>query len=984
MAEVCEYYENLDQPNNIRCRIEINRLVDRFRDIKNDTDASEALNKLQAIVNNSMPLIQTTRAICSVMAGALEHLAEEMSEAIDSTAVRLEREENVDDKAKKKVVRKHRFMLYKPSEKQSPLEKLHESSKKLAELIQSAFAVAANVKISADAMTNITNDISSNVGAAVNKTDRLYETTTSLVAEAKALIANVNLGLTEAKDGQQLANDQIKKYSMYEQEHIAPLRTTVTTSSVKLGKNVKKIQTLSEELSAKIKQVNHLLEHDEAHCQKIVLRKKSRDLSVSVDNTNLALNTMVQNLGGLKNSLTKLGQATLECDRSNVQHALSSANASHNSNVEILEMAKAIMNDVDLATQETRRHHQDITPMVETLQSKSERVEQCISVLNSSDEVLVKSIRLAQKTFEQNKKTVAHCDNLSQLTRNCQEHAETLKAQAGDIDTYLEKTVIADPNRAIFNEISLNFSEIKSELLRISDSIDTEASSILKSSGDWKSKELEESAEAALCVVKKASIQLNGIKSIKCGMKQIVANTVIQSMKQANSEAIQLVRQCEEAKNKMYDVDCRNGNTFGKLLLYNRIQHIRLPNKEYPRCVLRIPGKDAERFQNCIEDHEPKRDELYHTLHTENERLVSKLVGIRCSSGSSVEQLTLFGLLGIRYVCNWNNDLGEIIVKEFNELTKRWSILPICSSSRQYDILPGKMFAEIRLGQINPMSVYAVVHRNREASLTVDEEGGIINLPGIGTIKVSFPVDTLSERTKVHASTIFPDTNNTPELLQKAMSIFLRMTFSPRPKKQLKFNLKLPRPPITKEFNKGEATTLHLMEKVDNSMWKVIASLSEEDAYSLEPVNFKVDQCSLFRQVDYSCVRTPVSDDEDKLETELRKEEVKRRANMSKGDRIVEECLSEPALRKLAAQIGMEFKKLACFLMITQEKMAKIILDNPNDTEEQIFQILLFWNRNNADMTPGQKVADLQKQLDKCGRKDLAQWLMANYKGSCV
>ncbi|XP_002742218.3 uncharacterized protein LOC100370091 [Saccoglossus kowalevskii] len=85
--------------------------------------------------------------------------------------------------------------------------------------------------------------------------------------------------------------------------------------------------------------------------------------------------------------------------------------------------------------------------------------------------------------------------------------------------------------------------------------------------------------------------------------------------------------------------------------------------------------------------------------------------------------------------------------------------------------------------------------------------------------------------------------------------------------------------------------------------------------------------------------------------------------------------LNNVCLQDLAKELGREFEALATYLSIDPPQLQRIKAQNPNNTQQQIFEMLVTW-RNKTKRSEN-KMAILTKALRSCDRVDLAETLEA-------
>ncbi|XP_038064935.1 uncharacterized protein LOC119735308 [Patiria miniata] len=88
--------------------------------------------------------------------------------------------------------------------------------------------------------------------------------------------------------------------------------------------------------------------------------------------------------------------------------------------------------------------------------------------------------------------------------------------------------------------------------------------------------------------------------------------------------------------------------------------------------------------------------------------------------------------------------------------------------------------------------------------------------------------------------------------------------------------------------------------------------------------------------------------------------------------------LTDRRLRQLARELGQEWKSLATLLGYKKAKIFQIENDNPCQTQEQIFSMLVEWRQQNPS-SPDQ-IESLSNQLREVGREDLADELLGNFQ----
>ncbi|XP_006812140.1 death domain-containing protein 1-like [Saccoglossus kowalevskii] len=81
--------------------------------------------------------------------------------------------------------------------------------------------------------------------------------------------------------------------------------------------------------------------------------------------------------------------------------------------------------------------------------------------------------------------------------------------------------------------------------------------------------------------------------------------------------------------------------------------------------------------------------------------------------------------------------------------------------------------------------------------------------------------------------------------------------------------------------------------------------------------------------------------------------------------------VSNSILRWLSGELGHEWEALAAYLGLKRSRMQSIVRNNPNDLQQQIFDMLITW-RSSLPRSCN-KVPKLARALSRCGRSDLTE-----------
>ncbi|XP_038062700.1 uncharacterized protein LOC119733187 isoform X2 [Patiria miniata] len=84
--------------------------------------------------------------------------------------------------------------------------------------------------------------------------------------------------------------------------------------------------------------------------------------------------------------------------------------------------------------------------------------------------------------------------------------------------------------------------------------------------------------------------------------------------------------------------------------------------------------------------------------------------------------------------------------------------------------------------------------------------------------------------------------------------------------------------------------------------------------------------------------------------------------------------ITEPVLRKISERLGSEWRKLATHLGLSAAEIEHIVMDDPGQTENQIFNMLVKWRRQQSTSTDQRDV--LCTALMEIGRRDIVEDLI--------
>ncbi|XP_038062351.1 uncharacterized protein LOC119732820 [Patiria miniata] len=84
--------------------------------------------------------------------------------------------------------------------------------------------------------------------------------------------------------------------------------------------------------------------------------------------------------------------------------------------------------------------------------------------------------------------------------------------------------------------------------------------------------------------------------------------------------------------------------------------------------------------------------------------------------------------------------------------------------------------------------------------------------------------------------------------------------------------------------------------------------------------------------------------------------------------------ITEPVLRKISEKLGSEWQKLATHLGLSAAEIERIMMDDPGQTENQIFNMLVKWMRQQSTSTDQRDV--LCTALMEIGRRDIVEDLI--------
>ncbi|XP_038062487.1 uncharacterized protein LOC119732977 [Patiria miniata] len=84
--------------------------------------------------------------------------------------------------------------------------------------------------------------------------------------------------------------------------------------------------------------------------------------------------------------------------------------------------------------------------------------------------------------------------------------------------------------------------------------------------------------------------------------------------------------------------------------------------------------------------------------------------------------------------------------------------------------------------------------------------------------------------------------------------------------------------------------------------------------------------------------------------------------------------ITEPVLRKISERLGSEWRKLATQLGLSAAEIERIVMDDPGQTENQIFNMLVKWRRQQSTSTDQRDV--LCTALMEIGKRDIVEDLI--------
>jgi hypothetical protein len=93
--------------------------------------------------------------------------------------------------------------------------------------------------------------------------------------------------------------------------------------------------------------------------------------------------------------------------------------------------------------------------------------------------------------------------------------------------------------------------------------------------------------------------------------------------------------------------------------------------------------------------------------------------------------------------------------------------------------------------------------------------------------------------------------------------------------------------------------------------------------------------------------------------------------------------LSDQGLHQIASDIGREWPHLASLLGVSSARQEQLRLDYPNNTRQQIFEMLKFW-RNTTKGHKEQLKGTLYQALQAVNRNDIADLLFQETKDGSV
>ncbi|XP_038062489.1 chromatin modification-related protein eaf-1-like [Patiria miniata] len=88
--------------------------------------------------------------------------------------------------------------------------------------------------------------------------------------------------------------------------------------------------------------------------------------------------------------------------------------------------------------------------------------------------------------------------------------------------------------------------------------------------------------------------------------------------------------------------------------------------------------------------------------------------------------------------------------------------------------------------------------------------------------------------------------------------------------------------------------------------------------------------------------------------------------------------ITDPVLRKISERLGSEWRKLATHLGLSAAEIERIVMDNPGQTENQIFNMLVKWRCQQSTSVDQRDV--LCTALMEIGRRDIVENLLGRYQ----